>query len=236
MKGMLFSTHFILHPSAFTLSQRRRAGYDLDDLARDARLADAIHVERQGLDQLARVLRRRVHRRHARALLRGDGLQERAVDLRLDEARQQAAEDLRGRLLVDVLYEGLRLTRLRRLHLGARDREDLLDDDALRDDRAELVEDEEDLVQPLVFGEAAQDVARDLQRLGVLDPPLAGQPDVLAGELPAAAEEVAPFAAHGQNLDLLAGVLAHQLRRRDHLHGLRDLLRVLDRLDPPADV
>jgi hypothetical protein len=27
-----------------------------------------------------------------------------------------------------------------------------------------------------------------------------------------------------------------QLRRRDHLHGLRDLLRILDRLDAPADV
>src|SRR5579885_1814203 len=289
----------------------RRARNDLDDLARDARLADAVHVERQRLNQLARVLRGGVHRRHARALLARDRLQQRAVNLRLDESRQEAAEDCRGRLLIDVLDEGLRLRRVHafsRARLGARNGKNLLDDDALRDDGAELVEDDEDLVNALVFGEAAHHVARDFERLGVLDSPPAGESDVLADDLDAAAaEEVSAFAPDGEELDGLVRVLvdeglrgldemrvegpgqtlvrrdqheqvaavaarvhervvevfararrevgqnlrhlhrerargdgallrALELRSRDHLHGLRDLLRVLHRLDAPAYV
>src|SRR5438128_2545664 len=37
-------------------SQRRRAGNDLDNLARDRRLTNAIHVQRQGRNQLTSVL------------------------------------------------------------------------------------------------------------------------------------------------------------------------------------
>src|SRR5947209_20608688 len=143
---MLLGINFILHLVAFILSERRRAGDDLDYLARDARLPDAVHVERQRLYEFARVLRRRVHRRHARALLARDGFEERAVDLRLDEAREESAEDFFGRLFVDVINEGLRARAfgcLRRLFFGARDGENLLDDDALRDDGAELAEDDE---------------------------------------------------------------------------------------------
>src|SRR2546423_10919328 len=299
----------IPHPSS--LLKRRRARNDLDYLARDARLPDAVHVERQRLYEFARVLRRRVHRRHARALLARNGFEQSAIDLRLDEAREESAEDFGGRLFVDVINEGLRARvacRLRRLFFGARDGENLLDDDALRDDGAELAEDDKVFVESLVFGEAAHHVARDFERLGVFDPSLARQADVLADYLDvAASEEVAPFATDGQKLDGLVGVLAHeglrgldevrvegtgqplvcrdedeqvalvaasveqgvvevfarvrgevcehfghlhcegsrgdgailralQLRSRDHLHGLRYLLRVLDRLDASANV
>ena len=48
-----------------TLASRRRTGDDFDDLLRDRRLTDAVHVERQRVDQLAGILRRRIHRSHA---------------------------------------------------------------------------------------------------------------------------------------------------------------------------
>ena len=94
------------------LLRRRRARDYLDNLARDARLPYAVHVERQRLNQLARVLRRRVHRGHARALLARDRFEQRAVDLRLDQARKELRENLFGRLLVDVLDERLLVRRV----------------------------------------------------------------------------------------------------------------------------
>src|SRR5687767_5644352 len=119
-------------PPLLLLRGRRARDY-LDDLARDARLSDAVHVERQRLNQLARVLRRRVHRRHARALLARHRLQERAVDLRLDQPRQELAENFGRRLFVlvaDAALTARGLFLFPALH-GARDRQYLLDDDAL---------------------------------------------------------------------------------------------------------
>src|SRR3712207_1563878 len=80
-----------------------------------------------------------------------------SVDLRLDEGQQRLAENLLGRLIVLVAGEVVRrLGRGRssvafRFLLAARDGENLLDDDPLRDDGAELVEEDEDLVDALVL-------------------------------------------------------------------------------------
>src|SRR5437868_3755157 len=64
---------------------------------------------------------------------------------------------------------------------------------------------------PACFDGESIVVMRDLQRLGVLDPSLARQTDVLADDLHgAAAEEVAPLSTDGQKLDRLPGVLAHE--------------------------
>src|SRR5688572_27576434 len=62
-----------------TLPCRRGAGHDLDNFARNRRLANLIHIERERVDNLARVLRRGVHRRHARGMLRSSGLEQRAI-------------------------------------------------------------------------------------------------------------------------------------------------------------
>ncbi len=53
------SLSYFFQGAALDLSCRLRARNDLDDFSGDARLPDAIHVERQRLNQLARVLRRR---------------------------------------------------------------------------------------------------------------------------------------------------------------------------------
>lgn len=45
--------------------QRFGAADDLDDLARDLGLADAVHERRQFIDPLAGVLRGRIHGRHS---------------------------------------------------------------------------------------------------------------------------------------------------------------------------
>ena len=52
--------------------QRGGSGNDFDDLVGDRGLADAVHVQRQAVDQLARVLRRGIHRGHACALFGRD--------------------------------------------------------------------------------------------------------------------------------------------------------------------
>src|SRR4051812_31763094 len=66
------------------LRRRLRAGYDLDDFACDRGLAHFVHVQRQAVDDFTRVFRRRVHRRHARGVLGGRRLQQRAINLNLN--------------------------------------------------------------------------------------------------------------------------------------------------------
>src|SRR5919205_768711 len=56
--------------------ERLGAGDDLDQFLGDDRLAGAVVLQRQPIDHLAGVSRRVVHRRHARALLRGGALEE----------------------------------------------------------------------------------------------------------------------------------------------------------------
>ncbi len=48
--------------------ERRGARNNFDDLVGDCCLANAVHVQRQTVDQLTRILRRRIHRSHTRAL------------------------------------------------------------------------------------------------------------------------------------------------------------------------
>src|SRR5438128_2169651 len=87
--------------SAALRIQGVRSGDDLEDLLRDLRLPRAVHLERQRVDELAGALRRASHRRHARALLGGRRLEQRAVELRLEVDREQAGEDLLRLGLVD---------------------------------------------------------------------------------------------------------------------------------------
>src|SRR5437867_5284058 len=53
---------------------------DLDDFARDRGLAGPVHVQRERLDHLVRVLRGGAHRDHPRPVLRGGGFRERHVE------------------------------------------------------------------------------------------------------------------------------------------------------------
>ena len=85
--------------------QRVRAGDDLEDLLRDLGLAGSVHRQGQGVDEFAGALRGAPHRGHPRPLLGGGGLEERAVELRLDVDRQQPFEDLLRLRLVDEVAE-----------------------------------------------------------------------------------------------------------------------------------
>ena len=70
---------------------------------RDRRLTNLVHVQRERVDHLGGVLRGRVHRGHLRREERRVRLEQRAVDLHLDEPRQQLIEDLLRRRLVQVV-------------------------------------------------------------------------------------------------------------------------------------
>ena len=92
----------------------------------------------------AEFLRRRVHRRHLRGEERGVRLEQRAEDLHLDVARQQ----VRRRAPPASARTGSRPAVRRPAASAAvdvdaaRNRQQLLDDDALRHHRLELVVDE----------------------------------------------------------------------------------------------
>src|SRR6476660_846774 len=59
-----------------TVLEGSGSGNDFDDLIGDCGLTDAIHVQRQSVDQFARVLRRRIHRGHARTMFGGNRLEQ----------------------------------------------------------------------------------------------------------------------------------------------------------------
>src|SRR5918992_5814050 len=59
-------------------------GHDFKNLLRDLGLTLAVHLEGQVLDDVARVLGRVAHRGHARAVLGGGRLQQRAEQRDLD--------------------------------------------------------------------------------------------------------------------------------------------------------
>src|SRR5712691_4824612 len=82
-------------------SQRLGAGDDLDQLFGDHRLALAVVGHRLPLDHVAGVAGGVVHRRHARALLGGGILQQRAEHLHGDVERQELGEDV---LLVRLVF------------------------------------------------------------------------------------------------------------------------------------
>src|SRR5215213_10571835 len=84
------------------LGQRLRARDDFHDLLRDLRLALAVHLQGEVLDEVGRVLGRVAHRGHARAVLGRRRLEQRAVDRDLHVGRHEALEDvLRAGLVLD---------------------------------------------------------------------------------------------------------------------------------------
>src|SRR4029079_8283554 len=74
--------------------ERLGAGDDFDQFLGDHRLTRAVVSERLLADHLACVARRIVHRAHARALLRGGVLKERAEQLAGEDSRQKLGQDL----------------------------------------------------------------------------------------------------------------------------------------------
>ena len=86
----------------------------------DRRLALAVVLDRQAVDHVAGVARRIVHRGHLRAVEAGLVLEQRAIDLHRDVARQEVGEDL---LLVRLIFDrGERCRPLAGVVLGARRR------------------------------------------------------------------------------------------------------------------
>ena len=69
------------------------------------RLALAVVLDRQAVDHVAGVAGRIVHRGHLRAVEAGLVLEQRAIDLDRDVARQQVGEDL---FLVRLIFDGRR--------------------------------------------------------------------------------------------------------------------------------
>ena len=100
-----------------------------------------LYGEGERVDHLARVLRRRLHRRHPRRVLGRVRLEEDAEELELDVPREEPPEDDVRRRLVEVVGPAAA-----RLELAELDREEALHADDLRDDAPELVEDDVDRV------------------------------------------------------------------------------------------
>src|SRR3954453_5170272 len=82
------------------LAQRLGAGDDFHDLLGDLGLARAVHLERQVVDDLLRVVGGAAHRGHAGAVLGRGGLEQGAIDRDLHVVRDEALEDLLGARLV----------------------------------------------------------------------------------------------------------------------------------------
>src|SRR3954469_23087563 len=76
------------------LDQRLGAGDDFHDLLGDLRLALAVHLPGQVLDQVARVRGGVSHPSHARAVIGGRGLEQRPEDRDLDVGGPEPLEDL----------------------------------------------------------------------------------------------------------------------------------------------
>src|SRR5690606_5113759 len=75
------ATDMCLFPHRFRPLADLGARNDLDDLARDRGLPDLVHLEGQRFHHLARVARRRIHRRHLRGKERGIRLEQRSQHL-----------------------------------------------------------------------------------------------------------------------------------------------------------
>src|SRR6185437_12079349 len=81
--------------------ERRCAGNDLDKFGRYLRLARAVHLDGEGIDQVARIARGVVHRGHLRGEESGLILQQRHQKLDADVLRQELFED---RALVRLVF------------------------------------------------------------------------------------------------------------------------------------
>src|SRR5512138_2754314 len=74
------------------LLERLGAAHDLHQLLRDVGLARPVVLESERRDHLLGVLRRRLHRAHAGAVLAGGRLEQRAPDLHGDVAGEEVLE------------------------------------------------------------------------------------------------------------------------------------------------
>ena len=148
-------------------------------------------------------------------MFRGNRFEQGAKDLRFHQSRQQPAEDFRRRLFVDVIFVLSRMVGGGGFGFSIPgNRQKLLDHNALIQDRLEFGEDQENLVELVVLGKEFDDVVRHVQRFGEFNAAFAGQPDVLADDLPAPAKKIAPLAADGQQFDFFFVVLLEKGRRR----------------------
>ena len=76
---------------------------NFNNLFGDGRLPHFVHVQRQGLDDVAGVFGGGFHGGHARGMLGGGRFQHGAKNLRFDVSRKQAVQNLFLRLFVDVV-------------------------------------------------------------------------------------------------------------------------------------
>src|SRR5271154_6803886 len=183
--------------------ERLGARNDLDQFLGDVGLTLAVVGHVQPVDHLAGVARGVVHRRHARALFGSRVLQERGEDLYAQMARQQRGQDFLflGLEFINPDLGGIGLV----LALGNGEGDQLLPCDDLADGRFEAVEDDAAGVE-LAGLEAGDQKRRDVLGggEGQFRPAHLGQAfDDLLGAV--ALHGVAPLAAYGEDLHLLAG-------------------------------
>src|SRR3954468_4291013 len=143
--------------------QRFGAAHDLHDLGRDLVLTRAVGLPRQDLQQLIRVVGRRLHRAPPRGVLRRRRLEQGRPDLRDEVLRQQVVQDLLGLRLEEVLGADRRVGAAG--DLVGRDREEPLVRRALCERGSEVGVGAPQLVDPLLC-ERADQRAPDL--LGLL--------------------------------------------------------------------
>src|SRR6185312_2995602 len=202
-----------LSPHARKFLNGGGAGDDFDQFRRDLGLTGAVHLDGEGVDQVARIARGIVHRRHLGGEEAGLVLEHRRQQLHRNVLGQQGLQD---RVLVRLVIVERRWTGVGVLLDFRRDQ--LLDGGDLRHHRLEAAVDQAHHIE-LAGGVEIQNMARDrlhqrkARRL---------QADFIAfdeavAEL--AAQLVAALAADGDDLDVLA--LGDQ--RRDLLaRGARD--------------
>ena len=111
--------------------KRGGSGNDFDDLVCNRSLANAVHVERQTIDQLTRILRRGIHRRHARACSDAtDSSNARKICVSMRRGRS-VLNISSGRLLVNVINQICGLLCFRFFCCRMRNRQQLFQHDPL---------------------------------------------------------------------------------------------------------
>src|SRR5688500_40862 len=140
---VILPTRFLAIELSFNpslVSQRLGAGDDFDQFLGDVRLTRAVVGDGQAIDHVAGIAGRAVHRRHTGALFAGRILQQRAIDLHADIARQQLLQD---RILFRlVLIAGIAGVHVLVGRARYRERDQLLRSHDLRHRRLELVVDD----------------------------------------------------------------------------------------------
>src|SRR5688572_2525890 len=205
---VILPTRFLAIDLSFNpslVSQRLGAGDDFDQFLGDIRLARAVVRDGQAVDHVAGVAGRAVHRRHARTLFAGRVLQQRAIDLHADVARQQLLQD---RILFRlVLVAGIAGIRVLVGRACDRERDQLLRRHDLRHRRLELVVNDGADVELAMLEHVANALCN---LIGGLELQLRLAHAFQAGDdflRKLATQLIAPLAADAQDLDRLAVAL-----------------------------